>query len=126
MTARGPIEVHVERDILRKGFNVYVGRVDPETGAIGALARIPQDGEAGTFGFVWEDVEPGVTTEPTMFLTEPIAQSLAGSLVEGGVRPDEDARLEGELEATRAHLEDVRALLGLDEDLVTRKVEVER
>jgi hypothetical protein len=59
----------------------------------------------------WEHVEPGASREPTFSLSPVDAQALAEGLSAQGIRTDNDAKIAGTLEATRAHLADLRALL---------------
>ena len=65
----------------------------------------------------WVEQEPGTIAEPTLvldgFWAEEFLRAFAEALDEKGIRTDKDARIEGNLEATRYHLEDLRTLLKL-------------
>jgi len=63
-------------------------------------------------------IEPGESVEPTFelpaFEAHKIMKSLAEALDEQGIKTDNDAKIQGTLEATRYHLEDLRKILKLD------------
>lgn len=62
--------------------------------------------------FEFVECEEGVSVEPTIRLGMTTAQqflkALAEALDKQGVKTDKDAKIEGLLEATRYHLEDIR------------------
>lgn len=49
--------------------------------------------------------------EPTMQLYSGMQEALLAALLGNGVKPKEQSRVEGVLEATKAHLEDMRRLV---------------
>ena len=62
----------------------------------------------------WEKLEEGVEpSAPTARIPNDAVPLLLQALSDMGLRTDRDAKLEGTLEATRYHLEDVRAIAGL-------------
>lgn len=56
-------------------------------------------------------------TEPTMMISglvgEEFLRKMAQAIQEQGIKPESDAKLEGKLEATKDHLDDMRTLLHL-------------
>lgn len=50
---------------------------------------------------------------PTLSLDSGTMQAFAEALDKEGIKTDKDAKIEGTLEATRAHLEDLQRLLNL-------------
>lgn len=51
---------------------------------------------------------------PTMRLRDPDLRAIVDGLGHAGMRAERDAKLAGELEATKNHLADARRMLGLD------------
>jgi hypothetical protein len=66
---------------------------------------------------VFEEKQEGARIEPSLKLygedANNFLKSIAQALDESGVKTDMDAKIEGTLEATRFHLEDLRKLLKL-------------
>lgn len=64
--------------------------------------------------YLFEDIEPTSTLKgPSFSISDQAAQNLFDDLWRGGFRPSREAdnrRAEGALEATKHHLEDVRAI----------------
>lgn len=64
---------------------------------------------------IFEKVEDGKEYEPSLRIPDYLASSflkaVAAALDENGVRPPSVDRIEGEMEATRRHLEDMRKLV---------------
>jgi len=100
---------------------VHVYR-DPASGAI-ALSFVKSDGGqryiAKPIVFEWQPLTEGQLTQPTLTLPnwegEEILHKLADQLDSFGVKTDTDHRIAGTLEATRAHLADLRKLLKIDD-----------
>jgi len=67
----------------------------------------------------------GKYAEPTLRLSKRLAESLVRGLSGAGIRSERDSRIEGSLEATKQHLEDLRELLGLGHTGRSRRVEIE-
>jgi hypothetical protein len=67
---------------------------------------------------VFEECQGGYTTDPTLQLSHfhaPVfLNALAEALDKHGVKTDKDAKLQGTLEATKYHLQDLRKLLKLE------------
>ncbi len=65
----------------------------------------------------FEDVQEGEYIKPAFVLRHRMAKSFMGAMAEvldkQGVKTDKDAKIEGTLDATRYHLEDLRKLLKL-------------
>ena len=62
----------------------------------------------------FEQVTVGMPVKgPTLTLDSATMQQFAEALDKEGIKTDKDAKIEGLLEATRAHLEDTRTLLKL-------------
>lgn len=61
-------------------------------------------------GGMVETIDTGVKPEPTLELFPETLQALANALAEVGIKPQE-GYLEGKLEATEKHLEDMRTLV---------------
>lgn len=66
-----------------------------------------------TFDFV--PINQGEVTTPTMMFAPEVAseflKAMAQALDDRGIKTDSDAKLQGTLEATKSHLEDMRGLL---------------
>ena len=92
----GAIELYLYRD-LGNGQHVIVESSDAPM-----LERM-FDGYARSF-----DVKP------TFVLDKAEAQAIVEALAAEGIHADNDAKIAGTLEATRAHLNDLRAMLKLD------------
>jgi len=58
-------------------------------------------------------VPPGTETPPTLILPSGTLEPIANAISELGVKTDSDAKLQGTMEAQRAHLADLRQLLKL-------------
>ena len=67
--------------------------------------------------FELHEHEDGKIIDPTITMSNqfaiPLLQSLAESLDKEGIKTDKDAKIQGTLEATRYHLEDLREMLKL-------------
>ena len=100
------VRVHVEADVLGRGLRIYfVTRL----GLDRALGRVTDDGR------IEFDVIPAGQTYPAPTLTVPdgMVRAFVEALIEAVARPPDQSKVEGQLEATRYHLEDLRALLQL-------------
>ena len=73
---------------------------------------------AKPINLVFEEYELGKDVEPTLRLHELSAQefmqAMAEALDEQGVKTDKDAKIQGTLEATKYHLEDLRFMLKIN------------
>ena len=94
------LQVFVKAHPWSDGFDVYV------------LSK-RSDGNFILNGDVWSEAKEGDEHKPTFRLTSEMAKLLTEALLSKGVRPDEESRNEGRLEATRYHLEDLRKMLKL-------------
>ena len=83
-----------------------------------------QDGDGTLFVFNFHtgqirQIEPGEQIPGEFIFTVPwpiadeFRKAMSDMLAEKGIKPDRDAKIEGTLEATRYHLEDLRTLLKL-------------
>ena len=63
----------------------------------------------------WKEHEEGKYMEPTFklggYMTGPFLKAFATAAKKNGMNPADDLRMEGELKATKYHLEDMRKLL---------------
>ena len=59
----------------------------------------------------WKEVEPFSRTPPVVYLESDEAQRLVDSLWEAGLRPAQGHGTAGQLDATRSHLDDMRAIV---------------
>jgi len=109
------IRVEVIRNPAIRGWDVYFLRekANGDVEVMGSDELMPAS-SGGEY--------PG----PTFSFSEELAESLVQGLSGAGVRTESDSRIEGELEATKKHLEDLRELLGLARAVRSRKVEVDR
>lgn len=81
-------------------------------------------------GWDWVKLDRGkVMPEPTLALHPDVAELLMEGIAEEivGVEDprEKQSKAEGKLEATERHLEDLRSLVGLDDESSKRNVEVE-
>lgn len=104
---------------MKQGWNVFIDRrmasgavciyLVHESG-IGRQNLAVENGET-----VLTTVKEGTDIKPflslSMYEAEEVLQALASALANEGHRPDSQAKLEGVLEATKYHLEDVRKLV---------------
>lgn len=98
----GERKVIVQSSPMKFGYNVYV----IERG---------HDGTRLLRGDNWYKVSPDASThDPTYFFDEETAKMILEQLLQQGVRPDDEAKREGEIKATKYHLEDLRNLLKLN------------
>jgi len=58
-------------------------------------------------------IDPGPTLRLPRYMGESFLRALAGELDKNNVKTDSDAKLQGTLEATKYHLEDMRQLMKL-------------
>jgi len=58
-------------------------------------------------------VLPGTHAPPTLLLPDGILEPMAEAIDQVGIKTDKDAKLQGTMEAQRAHLADLRQLLKL-------------
>jgi hypothetical protein len=93
---------------------------NPYKAAIDILIYEEREGKryiAQPVTLVFKEWKEGETIEPTLtvahFLEDEFLKALAEALDEKGIKTDKDAKIEGLLEATRHHLEDLRRLLKL-------------
>jgi hypothetical protein len=82
------------------GVTVLVGHRSPETGRW--FHAVPMQ---------MQEAEPNIVPAPTFAMTREAAQELMDRLWQCGIRPSEGSGSAGQLAATRAHLEDMRALV---------------
>ena len=104
----------------RGDIGVSLG-TDPVTGEVGIYFYERRNGKTYLakpveLEFV-EKEEGGPTSLPTISIShiyaEPLLEAIAQALDEAGVQTDNDAKVQGTLEATKYHLEDLRSLLKL-------------
>lgn len=114
---RGEIEVHVERDILSKSALIYLIE-HTWSDEPNRLLRPKDD------GWEWVEVEPpedlpGPTLKLPVSEAEELMHGIAEEIlgVEDPVR--RQSRVEGKLEATERHLDDLRRLTGMDHERQT-------
>lgn len=85
---------------------LIIGLAD-ETGRIRQVAK--------PMALEWVDVEPMMPVKPTLSIPsmdmEDLIQAFVDEAHKNGVKPPEPHRLEGEIQATKYHLEDLRSLL---------------
>ena len=102
-------QVSVEHNPSMRAWDVYVLSERQDGGQL-YIARPALNDWGWTVTPVTEQ-----RTDPSLVLAEEVAQGLVTALMQRGVRPDVEARNEGELDATKRHLADLRAMLGLGE-----------
>ncbi len=101
------LEVHIERTPLGTLEIYFIDRR-------GGRLRVAQP-----VNLIFEEMQPGEAPKhgPTLRLYddwgEELLQAFAESLDKRNIKTDKDAKIEGTLEATRFHLEDLRRLLKL-------------
>lgn len=96
---------------FRLGFNVMQGDLELYVVAVGPDGRVTHCAEP----LVFQPVDARTHQEPTMRLGERLAQQLMTALERERIKPESASKLEGVLEATRRHLEDMRLLAGVTE-----------
>jgi len=88
------------------GVELYIGE------ALGEKFSVARPVE-----LVFEEVSKEIVCEPTLkmntFFAMELFRALAEAMDKEGIKTDKDAKIEGTLEATRYHLEDLRKLLEL-------------
>lgn len=100
------IKVHIDRSWARRGWDIYICQ---ERGDAMDLFYFENGGWMGREIESPLPFEPG----PSLFLRDEWATALTEALLSHGVRPDIEARNEGELTAAKAHLADLEMLLEL-------------
>lgn len=101
------LKIHVDRSWAKRGWDVYILE---DQGTTMSIYRPDGDwwtAEALPAPFT---KDPGA---PSLFLRDEWATALTEVLMIHGVRPDIEARNEGELKAMSAHLADLQMLLEL-------------
>jgi hypothetical protein len=125
MTLRAYLEID---PILGQYGKLWLAERNEFTGArrvflpAGQLAmKEMQEGESA------HDIEPFIRADVGFF--QDLYKALHAEFERQGIRPDEivkkEAKNEGKLEATKAHLDDLRSLLRLDNGAATIKISVE-
>lgn len=69
-----------------------------------------RDGTKAGRSIIMEDVDPGMLQEPLIRLTTQAAQELINDLWSAGLRPSEAKNTRDEVNAIKAHLEDMRQI----------------
>ncbi len=104
------LQIRSEMSLMDNAFKMIFGRED-------------DNGKIHVYNFhtgVVREIHPGeMIPEEFIFsvpwwLADEFKMAMSNMLAEKGVRPDKDAKIEGTLEATRFHLEDLRSLLKLN------------
>lgn len=113
----GERKVYVRRDVLVRDVEIYVVEHGQE---LDRLLRPADD------GWTWVDVEPQVEMPgPTIQIPVDLAELLMEGIAEEVMGVEDPARrqsrAEGRLAATERHLEDLRQLTGMGDDLRTEK-----
>lgn len=96
--------------IWREPWNNYIGIMfwEEREGKIYAAEPVQ---------LVFKEAPEGHTAGgPTLRINSLTLQSLAEALDEQNIKTDKDAKIQGTLEASRYHLEDLRKLLKLDKE----------
>lgn len=115
----GSIEVHIEAGLgaAKPQALIYVLQ---NSGDTHALLQNTED------GWLWVDLDPTAVSkepDPTMRLDYDVCEVLMQALAQEvmGVEDpvERQSRAEGRLEATERHLDDLRHLLGMDDELHT-------
>ena len=109
---QGEIEVFIAEPDFGHEINIYIVQRGPDHDNI---LRYPEGGDKPG---VWEKVTPGSICEPTwrlsrlggMVVLEKIAEYMAKKK---GWKPQSESKVEGKLESTLYHLEDLRKLMKL-------------
>jgi len=99
-------------------YKVYIQK-QMWSNALGIAIFEERDGKqfmAKPIELVFEEIDRyGEVVKPTLQIgyqmAEPFLKAMAESLDEFGVKTDSDAKLAGTMQATRAHLEDMRSLV---------------
>ena len=78
-----------------------------------------------------EERDPFTPIEPTMQIDTPqnvasIIKSIQEELPRIGHKPTPQAQIEGELTATKSHLNDLRTMMGLDDEQCQRELSVSK
>lgn len=103
------LRIVAQRNVARQAVDVHVLSIDERTGYVGHLDEGPY---SDTLAFNY--IEQGSITPAAAFaLTEAEAQSLIDDLYRAGLRPTDARGTAGQLDAMKAHLEDMRRLAGL-------------
>jgi hypothetical protein len=101
---RGEIRIVVDRDPFSAAVRVFIGR--SEAGRL-FLARPVE--------LIMEEVPHGQISEPTLNLAGDFGNALLRAVAEmldkEGIKTEKHSRIEGTLEATSYHLEDLRQIL---------------
>lgn len=64
--------------------------------------------------FIVKTIEEGAVVEPTFHLNKETAKNLLEALKGLGIKTEDQSKVEGMLEATKYHLEDMRQINGLE------------
>ena len=98
-------EPFVERDYGYRGYRVYFRRR-------GELREVLEGRNGKLEGRVIDTPEEEMAEVwPAFVLEEEVARKLIEQFLTLGVRPDVEARNEGELEATKRHIEDLQGII---------------
>lgn len=92
-------KIKIVEDFCRSSTEIYV------------YCDTPQGRQAMNRDGITSPVKPGVRFEPALVIPSSAREDLLNALLESGVKPREQSRVEGMLEATKAHLEDMRRLV---------------
>lgn len=104
---RNESSVKLFYDQYRGMFDLYIFRYFP-----GGRQYLRNEGKGVV---TWVDIKEGkaVERDPLLSLDSYAAEKLATALAERGIKPKQASFTEGKLEATDAHLKDLRKLLKL-------------
>lgn len=104
-SAGASYEWRIGYDTFRDGLAVYLVVVGPDKLVTHIAAPL-----------TFEPVPRLVSSPrpPTFAMSPALAQQLMEALAKQGVKPESERKLEGLLEATRRHLEDMRVMAGLE------------
>lgn len=103
---RGEVIVHAERDPAIRGVALHF-MMHHEDGTVSIAKPVALE---------WARVSDSESwgAPPTLRLRDPDVRAIIEGLDAAGMRHEVDAKRAGELEATKSHLSDMRALLGMD------------
>lgn len=92
-------KIKIVEDFCRSVTEIYV------------YCDTPQGRQAMDANGVVSAVATGVRFNPALVIPSDAREDLLNALLESGVKPREQSRVEGVLEATKSHLEDMRRLV---------------
>lgn len=102
------IEVYIEQSLYRHGVEIFIVNRNPMTDEVDAVAKHVE--------LEFDKYEPGQKTERATLeiygrQAKGLLEALSKELNRKGIKPESDSKLEGKLEATKYHLEDMRKLI---------------